>query len=476
MDHYLLRVPSLLLAGIFALVEGESLLAQFPFQVYAAEQGIVVRGGPGDAYYATQELKRGEELTVYRVDGEDWYAVRPPRGSFSLVSATAVADHGDGTGEVIRNGAASRLGSSVVDLQDTVHVRLEKGEQIQILGSQMRDGVRWLRIEPPHGEFRWVHRGDVMTSRPEEPPPREAVDPKPADVLPLAHNGTDRYGAPPLASDVDRDWAGSAGAPRPLPVPGATGSASAVPPAGAASSSPMISTGEASGAPSANRQETIAPEPLKSTTESSRQPQAASTTDDAFARQMFVMEVELGRTVADPPNMWNFGGLEQDAARLLTSAKTEQQRDAVRQFAGRLERFAAIRRRHELMPPVDSLLAARTPATAGVSAISPVTTPLPSTVAQSVGDVGSTNADDSRFDAMGLLRPVASNRADAPKYALVNDAGQIITFVTPAPDVNLQPYVGRRIGVSGARGYMAEFNHRHVTAGRVMPVGDRLVR
>jgi hypothetical protein len=58
----------------------------------------------------------------------------------------------------------------------------------------------------------------------------------------------------------------------------------------------------------------------------------------------------------------------------------------------------------------------------------------------------------------------------------VNDAGQIITFVTPAPDVNLQPYLGRRIGVSGARGFMAEFNHRHVTAGRVMPVGDRLVR
>lgn len=445
MDHRLLRVGSLLLVGVLALVEDQYLLAQqLPFQVYAAEHGIVVRGGPGEAYYATQELKHGDELTVYRIEDEDWYAVRPPRGSFSLVSATAVADHGDGTGEVVRSGAASRLGSSITQLQDTVHVRLEKGERIQILGAQMRDGVKWLRIEPPHGEFRWVHRGDVTTSPPDEVSPVEITEPRATDVLELAQ-GTDRYGAPLLAGEANPD--GAADTPRPLPPPDA------------------MTQAEGSAV-------AIAPEPLKPNSKPTSQPQAAA--GDEFARQMFVMEVELGRTVADPPTMWNLGGLEQDAAKLLSSAKTEQERDSVRQFAARLERFSSIRRRHELTPPVDGLLAARTPFP-GVGAM-PQTTAVPNTVAQSVSDAGATQPVDSRFDAMGLLRPVASKRADAPKFALVNDAGQIITFVTPAPDVNLQPYVGRRIGVTGTRGYMAEFNHRHVTAGRVMPVGDRLYR
>ncbi|MEX2169557.1 MAG: hypothetical protein WD851_09615 [Pirellulales bacterium] len=447
MDHRLLRVGLLLLAVVLALGECPSLLAQqLPFQVYAAEHGIVVRGGPGEAYYATQDLKHGEELTVYRIEDEDWYAVRPPRGSFSLVSATAVADHGDGTGEVVRSGAASRVGSSITDLQDTVHVRLEKGERIQILGAQMRDGVKWLRIEPPHGEFRWVHRGDVTTSPPDEAPPVEVTEPRASDVLALAQ-GTDRYGAPLLASEADPNGAAGADAPRPLPPPDA------------------MTQAEGS-------VETIAPESLKPNSKPAAQPNPAA--GDEFAQQMFVMEVELGRTVAEPPTLWNLGGLEQDAAKLLSSAKTEQERDSVRQFAARLERFSSIRRRHELVSPVDGLLATRMP-TAGVSAM-PQATAVPNTVAQSVSDAGATQPVDSRFDAMGLLRPVASKRADAPKFALVNDAGQIITFVTPAPDVNLQPYVGRRIGVTGTRGYMAEFNHRHVTAGRVMPVGDRLLR
>jgi hypothetical protein len=189
---------------------------------------------------------------------------------------------------------------------------------------------------------------------------------------------------------------------------------------------------------------------------------------------MFVMEIELGRMVAEPPNLWNMGTLEQDAARMLASAQTDQQRDAVRQFSSRLERFAAIRRRHELLPSVDSLLAARSSG-ASVDFATPIALP-PSTNAQPLGNTALAGRADAQFDAIGLLRPVASKRPDAPKYALVNETGQIITFVTPAPDVNLQPYLGQRIGVSGTRGFMAEFNHRHVTAGRVAPVGDRLVR
>jgi hypothetical protein len=197
------------------------------------------------------ELKSGDELTAYRADGE-WYAIRPPRGSFSLVSANAIADRGDGTGEVIRQGAASRVGSSIVDMQDTVHVRLEKGEPVQILGSQLRDGVKWLRIEPPRGEFRWVHRGDVTDTPPER---QEPVGTPGSAVVPMAHNGSDRYAAPPLAGEIDPTWEARADAAQPLPpavrnnsaapLPlGATGSASALPPQGSSVTQPSTTQAE----------------------------------------------------------------------------------------------------------------------------------------------------------------------------------------------------------------------------------------
>jgi hypothetical protein len=80
------------------------------------------------------------------------------------------------------------------------------------------------------------------------------------------------------------------------------------------------------------------------------------------------------------------------------------------------------------------------------------------------------------YDAVGVLRPVVSRRPGAPQFALVDDQGQVITFVTATPDVNLQPYVGQRIGVTGRRGYIPEFRRPHVTAGRITPLTERLLR
>ena len=52
----------------------------------------------------------------------------------------------------------------------------------------------------------------------------------------------------------------------------------------------------------------------------------------------------------------------------------------------------------------------------------------------------------------------------------------MVTFVTASPDVNLQAYVGQRIGVRGSRGFMPEYRRAHVTASRVTPLEERLVK
>jgi len=85
-------------------------------------------------------------------------------------------------------------------------------------------------------------------------------------------------------------------------------------------------------------------------------------------------------------------------------------------------------------------------------------------------------ADRPLYDAVGLLKPVASKRANAPQYALVDDKGEVVSFVTPTPDLNLKPYLGRRIGVHGKRGFMSEYRRAHVTAERVSPIAERVRR
>jgi hypothetical protein len=52
----------------------------------------------------------------------------------------------------------------------------------------------------------------------------------------------------------------------------------------------------------------------------------------------------------------------------------------------------------------------------------------------------------------------------------------VVTFITPTPDVNLQPFIGQQIGVSGSRGYIPEFRRSHVTAARVAPMNERMIR
>ena len=88
----------------------------------------------------------------------------------------------------------------------------------------------------------------------------------------------------------------------------------------------------------------------------------------------------------------------------------------------------------------------------------------------------SRSSSGPRFDGVGRLARVQSRTPGVPSYALTDPAGAIRYYVTAAPGVNLQNYVGREIGVSGGSGYVPELNGRSVTAQRVMPLNDRLWR
>ena len=67
---------------------------------------------------------------------------------------------------------------------------------------------------------------------------------------------------------------------------------------------------------------------------------------------------------------------------------------------------------------------------------------------------------------------MVSQTVGAPQYALVDEAGNVRCFVTPAPGVNMQYYLGREIGVTGIRGYIPDRKAQHVTAKHVTPLED----
>jgi hypothetical protein len=143
-----------------------------------------------------------------------------------------------------------------------------------------------------------------------------------------------------------------------------------------------------------------------------------------------------------PPHLWNTERMERDAERLLDQAQTTAERDAVKVTLAKIDRFTSLARQYEQAPPNTAL--------------------------------GS--PDTARYDAIGILRPVVSQRPGAPQFAVVDEQGQVVSFVTPTPDVNLQTYVGTRVGITGNRGFIPEFNRAHVTAGRVTPLTERTLR
>ena len=62
----------------------------FPYQAFVLRDGTLVRSGPGEAHYATDELKQGIPVEVWRHDPDGWCAIRPTPDSFSLIPAAAV--------------------------------------------------------------------------------------------------------------------------------------------------------------------------------------------------------------------------------------------------------------------------------------------------------------------------------------------------------------------------------------------------
>ena len=67
---------------------------------------------------------------------------------------------------------------------------------------------------------------------------------------------------------------------------------------------------------------------------------------------------------------------------------------------------------------------------------------------------------------------MVSSKVGTPRYALLDETGEVRFYITPAPGVNLRNYLGQDVGVTGTLGFLPEQQRQHVTARRIIPLGD----
>lgn len=132
----------------------------FPYSA-TVRQGVSVRGGPGETYYATARLDAGADVEVHDEHPGGWLAIRPPQGSYSWVAARYLRPTKDDLAVISGRGVVARIGGERPGDRDVWQVELDYNEPVQILGADDQDldaagKPRWYKIAPPAGEFRFV--------------------------------------------------------------------------------------------------------------------------------------------------------------------------------------------------------------------------------------------------------------------------------------------------------------------------------
>ncbi len=187
--------------------------------------------------------------------------------------------------------------------------------------------------------------------------------------------------------------------------------------------------------------------------------------EDGFQADVDQMDLEISQMVAEEPTVWAFDDLKTRAETAVARAQTALERGRARLVLSKIQRFQEIKDRYEHVAQVKTESGAReAELTAAIvqKPESPATAAVPNGL--------------SRFDGAGRLTAVVSLRIGTPHFALVDAGGTVRSYVTPAPGVNLRPFLGRQVGITGARGFVPELGTPHVTARQITVLEQPLLR
>ncbi|MBX3412279.1 MAG: SH3 domain-containing protein [Pirellulales bacterium] len=175
------------------------------------------------------------------------------------------------------------------------------------------------------------------------------------------------------------------------------------------------------------------------------------------------IDLALSRMVTAEPQRWKLQPLKLRAEEILAQSSTAVERGRARLLVGRIERFEDVQMRAKSLGSAQASLEARR---GRVDQVREARRATPA-------------ADDvnaSRYDGVGKLAQIESNKPGGASYALVDSAGRVRSYVTPAPGVNLRHYLGHNVGISGTQGYLPDADRHHVTARRITVLDGRTLR
>ena len=472
---------------------------QFPYVAYIAKDGAYVRSGPGQRNYPTGQLQQGYAVQVFRHDGKGWCAIRPPEESFSWLATHEVKPLNQGLAEVVSERAVARVGSRLSQTRSAVQVMLPLGEKVALLQSEPNDDPRWLRIKAPAGEFRWV-AADHLSLRPPievEPLPKTTsnwTQTSKTLAKPKANPGTvtNAFSHLQVATSTSQNSQTNGQSfeqptseiIRPSLDPNAIEIIEGSPAetqltqyqaSPVFTPSPTITATELHNGNPSTLQSQI---PRVQIPGLSTKPEALDTLNE--------LELLLSQTVAQSHENWRLDSLRSEVELQMQRTTSAVERVQLRDLHARILQFQKFQLEHQRpiatpLPKQDALAqtSAEVPSPSEPEPVDQLERVVANVRKRVESDLrgkpqntsgSSRNSSRNRFDAIGKLKPVVSKREQAPPFALVDERGEVVSFVTPTPDLNLQPYVGRRIGIHGNRGYMPEYHRAHITAGRVLPV------
>lgn len=457
----------------------------FPYVAYVSAPQTFARGGPGQQYYPTQQLPQGLALEVYRHDSEGWCAIRPPEGSFCWIAAHEIHRLDQHTAEIAVESAIARVGSSVSPARSAVQVMLHRDERVRLLPAAATDDPRWVRIAPPAGEFRWVAAESVSRT-----PPLEH-----SAGVQQASGWMKQSLVTGVSKDNNRGFTHLVQ--NTVPIQSANSEsdiATATPMPSALSSPPLLSAGTAdkveivAGSPAAAQVSQFSGRNADgSSPPTHAAPRVSTSPRIRFGNSPSVLgpeterveelQLRLSQVVVHPKEEWQFDQIESEIHVLMENSDSVSEHEHLHELLERIAQFKHVQAGLPSSPPLPGTTVPNpengqfTGQTSRVRELAEL-----DLKSDDPFDSKSGGPNEPRYDAVGRLKPVASNGKDAPSYALVDDKGAVISFITPTPDLNLQPYLGMRIGVNGSRGFIPEFRKAHVTAGRVTLIEDRIRR
>jgi len=402
---------------LFLITTAATADESFPYKIAVKARDVAVRSGPGSQFYATGHLAAGDEIEVYQRKGGGWLAIRPPATSFNWIEANKLRMTNDpDLAKVVGNNVVAWVGSELGAVEDHKwQVKLDVGESVRLMsrqsmaifsGDERRD---FYQIAPPAGDFRWVHERDI------KPLVEQAAAVKSTSEIQLAQFQV----AADETSDASTRRDG------------------------------FVARDNATADTPAARIASLAPR-------TGFQPSEAGGADfDSLAK---MLDIELSENVSKDPSQWKLASLHQNAKTLLEQSDTTLQRGKARLMLENIKEFERLQRRYAEdedsevdVPQAESQSANERP----VSEFS---------------DASSLSGFDPRFDGRGWLLPVHSRRQASPPYALLDQQGQILSFVSPAPGLNLHRYLRKQVGIFGQRSRAEFLNKPHLTADRIVDI------